>query len=1286
MNKTYKVRATRTGALQVVSELTSSVAAIGTKTVVTVATTMVAGAAIAAIPAEVPSGEDTLTVTETKAIGWSDVANEKYQNFVFSGVTEKSQSALLSASTSGTFAKTMFVIGDASNEYGTGIWISGAKATATNTGTIYVQGKVANAAKSWQLHGMGAADGATAVNQGTIEADNAYGMYVGTGSVSSTIINDTTGVIRVTTQGAGMELGGASGSKAINRGTITVEAPATDAINELKFTHGVLIKDQEEATFTNTGTITATAANTSAIEIQTDKKSVEATVNLEGSSAIDGLIKISSKDTSNVATVELNAKGVTDAFKLKADANSKVTLNILDGANVTLEDGQDSTIDVAKITNGTLTASIFQEDNAFKTVNLEEQGVFNITKLNSKTTVAATENDRLLLAYDSTYNLKGGRLAVAGQTYTGDIRVGTNPSTVAATNKGTGTINVNAGSYTFGMMEVRNTGAVNVKGGELTVGALDISKKGTVTVGTEEQTNAVSGTLRVKGALTIASAGTSGCLKLNNGTFETVASNVYKAATEGEDPFVLTDAWNKVAFGQYADVDLVLNDVGEYDLAAYQAVQNLLGDNKSKVNLVLNGTFKPAENATIGSMVGNAGANDTISIGGELTEAGAVTVTLEQDVGVGALGVETGTKTVTLTNTNKTLSLAGQNGTVLSQSVETLDVAGTLALGILSTDSATVNAETVKAGTLEVNGDFTAQNVTLTGSTESTVGQGAKLVLDTLSATSGGTMTVEGAMAVTNVAANVTVKEGGELVLTEAGEGDAGISGTITAEGITIGTKSPGMSMSVFSLTDTTAEGITWLTVSKDPRATAKSVISASAFTDADFKDITTVYYADATTKFAANSEGKVVDIGNNSAIVINALAFSDTKAVVENGTLTFSGNGKGFLLNAGQTGTILVSEKTGGSTGTLATDNFFVTATLDTVDGKTGTYITTSFKNTVFGDDQELAAAVEAGMNRDTANIAVFRAIGDTYRDTAGTALTEDGLLAASEYVAAPVVAGTYNVAYDAAAEVTRAVMNHNVKGEGMGAWADVFYASNEAKKIYGGQGYSADVYGGVFGFDTVFSCGAKLGAALTIGQADADGERSFSKYSNDADFWGLSVYTGKNVADTSLYIGADLSYLWVDNDLKGTVAGASADESLDSTVFTVGLRADWTAYEGAFNVVPHAGVRYTAIDVDNYRGYASDSINVVELPVGVEVNGTFEASGWKVVPSVDFTIVPQVGDKDVKTAVGNVDVIDNLYNTTVGVEAVYGQYAFGLDAGYGFGSDDRQNATVKANFSYRF
>ena len=58
------------------------------------------------------------------------------------------------------------------------------------------------------------------------------------------------------------------------------------------------------------------------------------------------------------------------------------------------------------------------------------------------------------------------------------------------------------------------------------------------------------------------------------------------------------------------------------------------------------------------------------------------------------------------------------------------------------------------------------------------------------------------------------------------------------------------------------------------------------------------------------------------------------------------------------------------------------------------------------------------------------------------------------------------------------------------MGVWADVFYAKNEAKEIYGDFGYSADIYGGVLGFDYTAACGGTLGAALTVGTADADSE----------------------------------------------------------------------------------------------------------------------------------------------------------------------------------------------------
>lgn len=1275
MNKTYKVRATRTGALQVVSELTSSVAAIGTKTVVAVATTMVAGAAIAAIPAVPTVGEGNF-ITD-KPITWDQVEADANQNFVYNAAsTEESKDDFLTATVKKAFGKTMWVVAE-KDEYATGIYAVGNGATATNTGTIYVQGKVAKdaEAKSWQLHGMGAGDGATAVNVGTIEVENAYGMYVGDSDSTAnetkpTIINN--GTIRVYKQGVGMELGGASGSKAINRGTITVEAPATDAINELKFTHGVLIKDQAEATFTNTGTITATAANTSAIEIQTDEMSVNATVNLEGSSAIDGLIKISSMNASNVATVELNAKGVTDTFKLKADANSNVTLNILDGAKVTLEDGQDSTIAVANITNGTLTASIFQEDNAFKTVNLEEQGVFNITKLNSKT-ADATGYDRLLLAYDSTYNLNGGRLAVAGQTYTGDIRVGTNPSkSESEKKKGAGTLKVSAGSYTFADMSVRHTGKVNVTGGTLNVTDLDVVRDGKVTVN--------GGALGVSGDLTLAK---SGSLELQSGKLVTKGANVFTQATDGKTwdastvwgkvtksggVLEITDSIEGLTLAQIKKaqdyVDSTDNVRVSFVNATLAADQDLTGDNVEGLYLE-----NETGTATDGSFSVSSSANTVLAavdFGGDEASAGTVMITTNGSSATGAL------------------VLSGNNGNVfsgLSADTKTVDVTGSLVLGNDAEATGTVNVETLQVDTLKVVGAFTANNVKVDTAGTVEVDAGAAFTVNSLS---GGTTKVSGTLDVTEVKAgtNVQAENGGTVVLTKV----AGTVGQMPSR------------FHVLSLTPEVATGFNLYGTNEN----ARDIIANSFLTDEQVGTNEVLFLDRA---IAVESTGQVnvgaasgtngsITVGATGIVVIDANALGSTPLITGDLILTDATNG--YLLNLNKTGNFEIASGAVTGTVTLTDDNFFISATMGTLEGAAAdgkVYIKATFDKNAVGDQSDadmvaLANAIESGMNANAKNGLVFKAIGDAYGTTVEghSVLTADGQWAASEYVAAPVVAGTYNVAYDAAAEVTRAVMNHNVKGEGMGAWADVFYASNEAKKIYGGQGYSADVYGGVFGFDTVFSCGAKLGAALTIGQADADGERSFSKYSNDADFWGLSVYTGKNVADTSLYIGADLSYLWVDNDLKGTVAGASADESLDSTVFTVGLRADWTAYEGAFNVVPHAGVRYTAIDVDDYRGYASDSINVVELPVGVEVNGTFEASGWKVVPSVDFTIVPQVGDKDVKTAVGNVDVIDNLYNTTVGVEAVYGQYAFGLDAGYGFGSDDRQNATVKANFSYRF
>ena len=48
--------------------------------------------------------------------------------------------------------------------------------------------------------------------------------------------------------------------------------------------------------------------------------------------------------------------------------------------------------------------------------------------------------------------------------------------------------------------------------------------------------------------------------------------------------------------------------------------------------------------------------------------------------------------------------------------------------------------------------------------------------------------------------------------------------------------------------------------------------------------------------------------------------------------------------------------------------------------------------------------------------------------------------------------------------------------------------------------------------------------------------------------------------------------------------------------------------------------------------------------------------------------------------------DVLNNTYNTTLGISAEYGDFTFGVAAKYGFGTDDRSNAGVKVNATYAF
>lgn len=235
-------------------------------------------------------------------------------------------------STSSSELENLWVTGSGAGSKATGYWVDsdGQEATFTNLGNIYVT--AVDGANSWSQRAIGVADGATAINKGTIVVQNAYGMTVGSdknGSTPATIINE--GSIAVYKTGAAIELGGVKGSTAENKGQIYVGKPSA---SDGAFTIGVLVKDHKEGTFTNSSLIDAKEA-TAAIAVQqgtsTDKNTIllssgsqtlgkilidapNTTLNMEDEAVYEGGIFVSKNATKTAISGTQKAEGLTASY------------------------------------------------------------------------------------------------------------------------------------------------------------------------------------------------------------------------------------------------------------------------------------------------------------------------------------------------------------------------------------------------------------------------------------------------------------------------------------------------------------------------------------------------------------------------------------------------------------------------------------------------------------------------------------------------------------------------------------------------------------------------------------------------------------------------------------------------------------------------------------------------------------------------------------------------------------------------------------------------------------
>ena len=1286
MNSTFKVVFNKArGALMVVNEVTSSVQAKGTKTVVAAAVaTMIAGVAGTAMAAEwevAPEGLEAATDTVITDANWAAIKDQNA--FELTSSDKEAKKSWASIAKDQTFDKTLWVSGAGAKAHASGFGVSGEKVKFTNKGTIYVtSGKDG---VNYQNDAIWAGNGATAINEGKIVAKDAYGMRVGTGDTASKIVNN--GSIYVESTGAGMELGGAANSEAVNNGLISVGDVNTES-KQAEFGHGVLIQDQTGAKFTNNGTITA-GKGASAIEVKGNVNNTA--LNFGAKSDVNGLVHLAA------GTTTLTFDATVDTMKIKTEqqkdkATVAAHLVLKNNANITLEDGQKSTYETVTLDDSRLNASIWGADNTFKTVTVNEGSIFNITKLNSRVDLksdADLPKDQLLIARDQSFTYDHAQMHVAGKVFTGNLKVGTLDQKGTVTLKGGEhnfsklTVGAKESAFNLGEKAVVTVGGLHLYHGEGTAGKVVVNDS----------------TLINTGALTfepIADKYTAaGTLKLENGTFQTAATDFFKkkeaAAAEAAAQPEYEATGNQAFLAGNGTLNLT-SKAFEYSLADLNAAQNLIDNNRSIKVVFTNGTLTLKEGETLDAksisglnLAGHTGVSSAETTG---------TFAVQQTTTIGAIDFnavkDKEAKGITLDNA-AALTLAGNGGDVfknLGAKVTTVTT-GDLVLGTAG-NSGNVNVENLAANTLTVVGAFDAENVSFTA--DSSIKEGALLDVAKLTSEQN-KMAVAGTLVADVIDANVTVDESGVLVL-----GERQLAPTKRA----LLAATPAAPEFVDQIQKVVTAKTPGALVTTNKQGQALFAAAAGDLFDAE-KNVGlyvdhTIGVDDTTGKLlVGNVQNEkatgTVGIADNSVVVIDTKKFGAEDTVFD-AKLSIA-SAAPVILSGLTTNTsfILATETDNATTPNIKLVDNTVFFNGKLTKAENGNLVLNTVFNDDVTDDAELNDVIKTQLDgsHNQKNADVLAAIADTTKKAGlvnkeGTALTDKGVQAVEEYLVAPLTAGALNLAYDATAQVN-AVVENRVLEKADGVWADVFYASNKDSERYGDFGYSADITGGTLGVDTTVSCGAKIGAAFTIGQGDADSEGTVHGYSTDADFYGISLYAGRNVADTSLRISGNLSYLMFENDIKGSVAGASADESLDGKAFTAGLRADWTAYEGAFTVAPHAGLRYTFLEMDDYRDLEIGDMNVVEMPFGVKVSGAFEpAAGWTLQPSVDFTVVPQLGDKDVDTVLGSVDVIDNLYNTELGVEAATGNFSFGLSYKYGFGKEDRKNQSLNLNARYMF
>lgn len=250
--------------------------------------------------------------------------------------------------------------------------------------------------------------------------------------------------------------------------------------------------------------------------------------------------------------------------------------------------------------------------------------------------------------------------------------------------------------------------------------------------------------------------------------------------------------------------------------------------------------------------------------------------------------------------------------------------------------------------------------------------------------------------------------------------------------------------------------------------------------------------------------------------------------------------------------------------------------------------------------------------------------------------------------------------------------------------------------------SGYSIDTFGIMGGFDRKLRNGDTIGVAASYQSGDADSEGSALPVSTDVTNYGFHLWHAREL-DAFRLMGR-FSYSKTSGDAKMNVLGQEVTSDLGATEIAIGARADKEFKWGTVRMIPHAGVRASMIDVDDYTvemgsdelfKVSEDKLWIFEVPVGVTFASSFEYARWNVQPYVDLTVRGRFGDTDSTFTVEGSSTSDSVkYDVTgdvigdlrIGYMSTFKDLNLGMSYGLSAGDGGRQNHQIEATLRIDF